>query len=403
MAITIPLIVLAGLLIFICSSGKIFNNRKSFIYWVIVLSVIFPVIFVIWKRSNLYSAWRHFLFIYPGIILLSAAGYNQLYAFIRNRYRIAGITLLFILLAIHPFRFMLSNPKYSYIYYNQFIGGLKGAYGKFETDYYYVSLKDGSEWLLKYLKDKKISDTVKVASNFSVNWYFRDHPEIKTGYLRYEERSQSDWDFAIIANRYITPYQLKNKIWPPADALKVIYADNVPVCAVLQRKTKDDLRGCEALREGNIKNAIQFYEQALKTYDRDEMIYYYFATALLKDGQDEKADFMLKTSLKINPDFDPVLMYLGNIATSHGNDKEAEIYYKSLISKNRKYFEAYVALAKLLSDSDKMKSRELLRECLTMNPGYLPAIMTLADSYRKSDPDIAKKYDELANTIKSNN
>jgi tetratricopeptide (TPR) repeat protein len=220
--------------------------------------------------------------------------------------------------------------------------------------------------------------------------------------LRYEERSQYDWDYAIIANRYISPFQLKNKIWPPADALKIIHADSVPVCAVLERKTKDDLLGYEALKEGKIKDAIRFYEQSLKIYDRDEMIYYYFATALFKDEQGDKADLVLKRSLEINPDFEMALMYLGNIAASNGNNREAAIYYESLISKNRRYFEAYVALSKLFAYTDKMKARKLLRDCLTINPGFVPAIVTLADSYRKSDPDIAEKYDELANAIKKN-
>jgi tetratricopeptide (TPR) repeat protein len=95
-------------------------------------------------------------------------------------------------------------------------------------------------------------------------------------------------------------------------------------------------------------------------------------------------------------------MYLGNIAASNGNDNEAINYYEDLISNNRKYFEAYVALSKLYSDKDIMKARTLLRDCLTINPEFLPAIVALADSYRKSSPDVAKKYDELANTIKKN-
>jgi hypothetical protein len=34
-----------------------------------------------------------------------------------------------------------------------------------------------------------------------------------------------------------------------------------------------------------------------------------------------------------------------------------------------------------------------------MNPRYKPAIVALADTYRESDPEIAKKYDELANSV----
>jgi hypothetical protein len=35
-----------------------------------------------------------------------------------------------------------------------------------------------------------------------------------------------------------------------------------------------------------------------------------------------------------------------------------------------------------------------------MNPRYKQAIVALADTYRHSNPDIAKKYDDLANTIR---
>jgi tetratricopeptide (TPR) repeat protein len=402
MAITMPIVVMTGLVIFILLSRRTFIRGKRFVCWVLILTIVFPILFVIWEKSNLYSGWRHFLFIYPGIVLLASVGFNQLLQIIRSRLVLWGAIILLALLSIHPFKFIVLNHRYSYLYYNQFIGGLKGAFGNYETDYYYVSLKEGSEWLLNYLSEKNISTPVKVRANFSVEWFFRDHPEIKNDFFRYEERSQYDWDYAIVANRYIPPFQLKNKIWPPDDALKVIYADDVPICAVLERKTKDDFLGYDALQDGQIQNAIKFFGEALKINDKDEMIYYNFAVALLEDGQSEKSDSVLKRSLEINPDFEPSLMYLGNIAAAQGKNKIAEGYYTNLITENRKYFEAYVELSKLLADKDKLKTRELLRACLTMSPRYLPAIVALADSYRKSDPDIAQKYDELANTIKQN-
>ena len=50
-----------------------------------------------------------------------------------------------------------------------------------------------------------------------------------------------DWDYAVVANSYIPPGQLQNRIWPPENAIHVVYADGVPVCAVLKRQTWDDL------------------------------------------------------------------------------------------------------------------------------------------------------------------
>ena len=400
MAITIPLVVFSGLILFIIFSKRIFRSTVAFIYCSLIFSIFFPVIFVIWEKSNLYSGWRQFLFIYPAIVLLASIGFLQLFQFIKNRYLSWLLIALVAILSINPLKFMILNPEYSYLYYNQLVGGLKEAYGRYETDYYFVSLKEGSEWLIKYLNEKKIKEPAKVRANFSVNWFFRNHPEIQNDYFRFEERSQYDWDYAILTNRYIPPYQLINKFWPPDNAIKIIYADKVPVCAILERKSKSDFYGYEALQNGQTKNALKFFKQALKNDDKDEMIYYNFATALFDDGQYEKADSALKKCLEINPDFDLALMYLGNIAAVRDKKDEAVTYYEKVISANRKYFEAYVELSKLVVKKDVMKARNLLRTCLIMSPHYKPAIIAMADTYRVSDPEIAKKYDNLANTIK---
>ena len=140
------------------------------------------------------------------------------------------------LLSIHPVKFMILNHPYEYLYYNQLVGGLKGAFSNYETDYYYVCQTEASQWLIDYLKKKNISGPLKVKATYSVQWEFRNNPEIETSYFRYEERSLSDWDYAIVVSRYVSPYQLKNKSWPPANAIHVIYADGIPVCAVLERK-----------------------------------------------------------------------------------------------------------------------------------------------------------------------
>ena len=174
----------------------------------------------------------------------------------------------------------------------------------------------------------------------------------------------------------------------------------MPVCAILERKSKDDLYGYEALESGRTKDALEYFEKSLKSNDKDEMIYFNFASALFDDGQTEKADSTLKKCLEINPDFDLALMYLGNIAAAQNKTDEAVAYYEKVITTNRKYFEAYVELSKLIVKKDIIKARDLLSICLNINPHFKPAIIALADTYRISDPEIAKKYDDLANTIK---
>jgi len=399
-AITIPLIIFAGLAAFVVLSKRIINTDNLLKYGFLIFSILFPVVFVIYEKSNLYGSWRHFLFIYPSIILLAAIGFSSLFKYLKSKYFIITAVLITLILAIHPARFMIRNYPYYYLYYNQLVGGLNGAYGNYETDYYYHTIRGGSEWLEKYLATNKQNDSIKIATNFSVNWYFRNHPNIETFYCQYDARSQRDWDYMIVANSYIPVNQIKDKTWPPKNAIHVIYADEVPVCAVLKRETKLDLQGYEALKKGDNAEAIRLFEDASKINTQDELIFYNFAAALVKEGKIDSAKTMLHAALKINPGYEPVLMYLGNIAVTQNNPEKAIRYYETLISYNRKYFEAYIGLSKLMLDKDVVKARSLLKTCLTLNPRYKPAIQALADSYRKSDPEVAKKYDDLANTYK---
>ncbi|HZY24470.1 MAG TPA: tetratricopeptide repeat protein [Bacteroidales bacterium] len=400
MAITIPIVVSSGFVLFLIFIKSKLNRNNLIKYLLILFTIFFPVIFVIYEKSNIYSSWRQFLFLYPGIVLLASIGYRNLHDFVRVKYLKWGLVIILVLLSIHPVKFMLNNPEFYYLYYNQLVGGLKGAYSNYETDYYYVSQTAASEWLIDYLKTKKPDEKVKVKATYSVEWQFRKHPEIETSYFRYEERSLSDWDYAIVTNRYIPPFQLKKKIWPQKDAIHLIYADDVPVCAIIERKTKDDYAGYLALTQGRNEEAIRYYEKALKIEDQDEMIFYNFATAVFKAGQYQRADSLLKKGLELNPDFEPILMYLGNIARAQSRNDDAMVYYERVIEANRKYFEAYVDLAELFTKRNVIKARRLLMTCLDMNPGYKLAIRALGDTYKVSNPDIARKYYDLADTIK---
>lgn len=400
MAITIPVVIFAGIIILLVFTGRVIREKKALLYGMLVFTVLFPLVFVIIERSNLYSSWRQFLFVLPGIIILAALGMACLMESLGKKvFQIVAVTIL-LLLCIHPLKFMMKNHPYEYLYYNELTGGVKGAHGNYELDYYYTSQGEASEWLINYLEENNITEPVNISATYSVDWDFRNHENSEISWFRFEERSMQDWDYAIVVNRYVPPYQLRNGIWPPDNAIHVIEADGVPLCAVLERRTKDDFWGYRAFMEGNYEDAVAFYSRAVTVNDDDEMIFYIFAGALNKAGDHSKADSVLKEGLKLNPESDLILMYLGNIARSKGNDDEAEGYYAKVIEVNRKYFEAYVSLAELLLEKDIQRARALLRKCLIINPRFKPAYVALGDTYRDTEPEIAKKYYEQANNIK---
>jgi tetratricopeptide (TPR) repeat protein len=397
MMITIPLLVWAGIICFISLTRKAI--KKDWLkYAFFIFTIVFPVFFVIWEKSNLYGSWRHFLFIYPGIVILAAIGLENLRNYYKSKLGRGLVIFGMLLLSFHPIKFMVNNHPYFYLYYNQLVGGLKGAYGNYETDYYYHSIREGSEWLISYLKEKHPGDSLKIGTNFPADWFFRNEKKLTLRYFPYNERSQQDWDYCIVANSYIPPTLLRNKRWPPENSIKIIEVDKVPICAILKRENKNDFFGYQSNNQHQPEEAIKYFEDVVKKDCQDELIFFNFASVCYDLGDKEKALSLLQKGLEINPESELILMFQANIYAEKGNFAQAEELYQRVIRVNRKYFDAYPALAKIwISRNEVKKARELLKTCLTMVPKFKGAIVGLADSYRITDPEIAKKYDELAN------
>ena len=400
MAITIPFIVFSGLIAFFLNTGKNYSSTQKLQMLLLVFTIVFPIVFVLLKQSNLYGAWRHFLFVYPGIILIAALGIHAILMRYKQRLVRIGAICLLVALSIHPLRFMASNHPYYYLYYNQFAGGLKGAYGNYETDYYYHSMREGTDWLRVYLKNKPNKGDLTIGGNFPIQWYFHEDKTLNFVYFPWQNRSEYNWDYAVIANSYISPFQLKNKFWPPVNTIHTILADGIPVCAVVERLTKDDLHGAMALEKDDYIKSALLFQNAYNIDPQNEWICYKFAESLIGSDRGNEAEQILKKGLKINPDYEKTLTLLGDLALKKQDTLTATGYYEQAIRSNRKYFGTYIKLAELYTETNADKARKVLRDCLKINSRYKPALSALAETYRKTAPEIARKYDELIDKLK---
>jgi hypothetical protein len=400
MLITIPLIIFAGIAGFIVFIRRVVSSGRIVLVGFLVFTILFPPVFAIAHDANLYGAWRHFLFIYPAMVIISALGYRHLFQFAGKISAKVAISAGMILLAVHPTKFMITNHPYYYLYYNQLVGGINGAYGNYETDYYYHSMREGAAWLTGYLHTNHPGEQVKVGANFSVQWLLRKNPEMQPVYFAWDDRIQKDWDYAIIANSYIHPFQLKNKTWPPRNTIHMIYADTVPICAILKRETRDDYHGMMALGENKVAEAIGYFEKALRADPQNEVILFNYAKALKRNGQFDQSGSVLNQLMLIHDQYEPALMLIGKMALEKEDTARAIRYFDALVRANIKYFSAYVSRAELFGDDEVQSARKLLKACLKINSKYKPALVALANTYRKSDPEIARRYDLKANSIK---
>lgn len=399
MLITIPLAVFSGLILFLFYMKKLFEGKHRLSYTFLIITTLFPVVYVILLKANLYGAWRHFQFIYPGLVILSAIGLIEFYSNLKFKKARLALLILFTALLIHPVRFMAKSHPYYYLYYNQLVGGLKGAYGKYETDYYYHTMRSGAEWLGQYLEENNIKTKVIVGSNFPVSWYLRDHSNLQFNYFQYRRRNENNWDYAIIGNSYIQPEQLANDNFPPEGTIHVVKVDDVPVCAVVKRKSKDAWLAAQAFDNKEYNTAAMYYKKALNQYKKDEQIYYRLGKSLSLQGDLQSAKEAVQNALDVNPSYEPALKLLGEIAYRDGDLQTAKNYFEHLITINPKFFSGYVELAKIYELTQPERARELLKTCLRIHPRYEPAVRALAETYQETHPEIVDKYREYLNSF----
>ncbi len=102
-----------------------------------------PVALLMIRTPPLYDNARQLLFLLPGLYIPVAAGWEALRSRLRTLWRVflAGLGLAPALMAwvqLHP---------YEYVYYNSLVGGVRGAFRRYEMDYWATSFREIASYL----------------------------------------------------------------------------------------------------------------------------------------------------------------------------------------------------------------------------------------------------------------
>jgi 4-amino-4-deoxy-L-arabinose transferase-like glycosyltransferase len=106
-----------------------------------------PIAAVVVLRPNLYDAYRHFLFLLPAIALLAGLGAQAIVDWARDGAARRVAQAMIVAASLLPIVSLVQLHPYGYAYFNTFAGGLAGADGRYETDYWASSHKEAMEWL----------------------------------------------------------------------------------------------------------------------------------------------------------------------------------------------------------------------------------------------------------------
>jgi len=128
---------IAGWIVSIVSGGR---GEKRGLVELALLWLVIPLTLFIALHIALYDNFRQILFIIPPIFLMAGVAFEK----IKNtKWQVVVIALslipgIFGIVSLHP---------YEYMYYNSFIGGVDGAYDRYDLDYWGISYREAAEYV----------------------------------------------------------------------------------------------------------------------------------------------------------------------------------------------------------------------------------------------------------------
>ncbi|MDR1227276.1 MAG: hypothetical protein LBK47_10340 [Prevotellaceae bacterium] len=381
---TTPVIVLLGLALFVLCIRKILKQVK--VHWVVfvLFAAVFPVAYIIYKKSNVYGGWRHVLFVYPFVVCMAAMGIEALLQVVKRPVKWIAAAVLVALTCL-PVRHIIANHPVEYIYYNELFGGVKKAYGSYEMDYYYHSINVAARWLKEDLKldSMPVPETpIVIATNHSamLEYFFRHYRnKVRPAYARYYERNSKEWDYAIYANSYIDAYQLQKGLWPPKTTIHTVDVAGKPVCTVMKRmEGKYDLQGIQATRANKPDSALYYLTKAVVLEPTCEMCYFDLIEVNVRMGRLDSAEHYVNVLAAVYPNSDATLNYQGWIFLNTGRVDDAARAYRKLIRNSERNPQGYIGLAQtLIAKQDYKKALEPLEFYATRIDGSNRQVLQL--------------------------
>lgn len=423
---TIPILVIIG---FIIGLVMMFKNKKNWFYnFILLFSFIFPVFWIIINKSNVYGGWRHAIFVYPSLVAFAGLGIYELMISLNNKYLKGIIISALVLLSINPIAHCVRNHPYEYVYFNEISGGMEKAYGNYELDYYFHSLREASEWVIDNAEKDSINKNKKIIIGSwhipPIQYYLRhDTSRFDFNFIRYYEKGNADWDYAIICNTGISPEQLRSGVFPPKNTVYEVKIDGKPICVVLKRMDKSDFIGAELKKQDSIFEAIPFLQKSIQLDNTNESSMINLAEIYLRMNKADSLILVMNKLLKINPSSETGNYFKAYGLFLKGNNEESLNLCDKVIKINPKFQSAYSLAANIkLNSQDFYAAENYLNGLISIERldqqamqqlimiyqaygldernAYIKFYSTMAEHYKKiKNKEMFEEYDNAARNI----
>ncbi len=399
--VAMPLLLLIGLIIFLIFSRGSFKKYNRFYLGMVSFVFLFPILYILSKQSNMYTGMRHILFLVPPLAVLAAIGWEYLIQKIERSNKKASWLVIgaFSILSLLPASHIALNFRTCYVYFNELVGGVKGALGYYEMDYWGVSIKRAVDWMEKegiFEGDEEI--IIASNSNFVLQQYTSQYDHVKVRYARFRERYERNWDYAIFINQFIDGGHLRAGDYLDNNVIKVIGKGNSPFSIVYKNpENRPATNGFKALKENKLEEAITLFSQEVASNPKNENAFNGLGQAYFNLRQFAQAEPAFLSAIKLNPESQVGLTYLGLTRLNLGKAAEAMNNFIKLEELNKRDANAIYYQGLILSRSgDTRMALDKLKSVLRVNPGHAQTYQLLVQIYtQQGDQQQANYYQQL--------
>lgn len=390
--ISIPLAVVVGFIGSLLLSVRMMRRYHPLWVFMVFFAGIFPVAYIASKDSVLYDGWRHLTFVYPAIGLAAGLFWNEVLSFFESKkpvqYAFYG---LFALLMADAVWFIGSNAAFPYVYFNPIQGGVKGAFGQHETDYWGLSIRQGLEWMESQgIIGENMENTVVIATSMAYpaqKLAAKYGDKVKIKYLKWDARCNDAWDYALYPTRTIGGVTLRKGFWPPDNAIHTIDAGGAPILAILKDNGRNCSLGMALLKTNDFSGAIEKFQAEIANVPDNELAWGNLGQAYFSAGQALAAvdpiasDSMLELSkascekaLSISPDDSPSMNLLGMYWLQKNDIGKAKSQFEYSVKMEPSNPGGFYYLALIAAEQrDAGAALAYLQKSINANPSFKPA------------------------------
>mgnify|MGYP000607088836 CR=1 FL=1 len=390
---------LGGLLLFFAFLRTAAKSKRAHVIYFVAFTALFPLFYIIYKKSNVYHAWRHVLFIFPSIAVMASLGWSYINNFIQSKWQKTGVGLgIAAILLIEPIVFIIPTFPNTATYHNQFVGGVSGAYGNYEVDFYYNSVKQCTDWFIEHeLPNYKPEDTVVLATNAAhlLFPYMADHKNVKITYVRFHERDMQDWDYALFHIALIPLEEIQAEQWLPPTTVFTASVKGKPLSALIKRPSKNDMLGYKALEQGRRDEAVNYFLKYLQEDSTNINVLTMTARVLMEMNRMDSAYTYAAKAYELDKVGVETKRVYAMVLAYKGEGQKARALFKEIIAERPDYIAAYYYMGMVEKNmglyQDAIKSFNTVASALTnQDPGFAAECYTIMGDIFREQGDMAQ-------------